>query len=209
MSDFSGYTLYWNALTGAFAPEALLVLTDAPYQTVRIDHEAGENFADDYLAINPMGQIPTLKLPDGSILTESVAMLLHIADSFPHANLLPPLGSGDRAQCYRWLMFLSNNVYTADLRYYYASRYTTDSEGAEAVQQAAVNDLQKQWAILETALSPDPYVFGETLGAIDIYLAMMVGWDELGLTQPKMQQLMERVRSHPKIAPLWGNYFPI
>lgn len=43
----------------------------------------GEEMQADYLAINPRGQIPALTLPDGTVVTESAAIVLHLADAFP------------------------------------------------------------------------------------------------------------------------------
>ena len=76
-----------------------------------------------------MGAIPALELPDGSLLTESAAMVLHISDTHPEAHLMPPSGTSERAQAYRWLLFLATSGYGAALRRFHPADNTTDPTG--------------------------------------------------------------------------------
>src|SRR5690606_19883247 len=61
--------------------------------------------------INPVAQYPALVLPDGSLMTESAAITLHLADVTGSNTLVPPPGDGERPQFLRWLLFLVANVY--------------------------------------------------------------------------------------------------
>ena len=125
------YRLYWAPNTGAFAPDAVLTLSGAPFERQRVDYDGKEQQGAAYRALNPMGQIPVLRLPDGEAITESAAMVLHLVERFPEAKLAPAPGSTARAVFDRWLVFLAVNVYGATLRYYYADRYTADAAGAD------------------------------------------------------------------------------
>ena len=91
--------------------EAALAEAGAPYEFHSVSLEKNEQKEPAFLAINPSGKIPALKLPEGEILTESAAILLTIADHFPNARLLPPQASAARAQAYRWLAFMASEIY--------------------------------------------------------------------------------------------------
>ncbi|MGE3740443.1 MAG: glutathione S-transferase family protein, partial [Geminicoccaceae bacterium] len=113
------YTLYWSADSGAFAIQAVLEELAAPYRREIVDTARGEQRAPDYLAINPMAQVPALRLPDGTVITETGAMLMHLCDVHPAHGLLPAPGTASRAVANRWLFWLATGLYESDLRYYY------------------------------------------------------------------------------------------
>lgn len=198
------YKLYWSRRTGAFAPQAMLEEIGAEYEKLVIDTDAGAHRTAEFLKINPRGQIPALVLPDGTLLTESTAMVLHIGDCHPEAGLLPAVASAERAQLYRWLLFMSTNIYDAALRYYYSDRYTTDPASAEAVKAAAIRDGDQSWAILATALAVGPYLLGDRFGAGDIYLTMLATWhpDMPGLfaEQPAVKTVFDLTTARPAVA---------
>lgn len=105
------HTLYGDLGSGAFSAEAALAEAGAPYTFEMVSLDKGEQKSPDFLAINPSGKIPALRLPGGSIVTESAAILLTLADHFPPARLLPPQGAPARAQAYRWLAFMAGKIY--------------------------------------------------------------------------------------------------
>src|SRR5262249_30100247 len=158
------------------APEAVLVLAGAPYQAIRVDRRKGENRKPDFLAINPMAQIPALVLPDGTVMTESLAIVLYLVAAHPGTGLAPKPGTRESALFHRWIAFVAVNAYMADLRSSYPDRYTADPDGAEGVRQAANRDMDQHWTIVEQALKPGPFLLGERLSAADIYVAMVAKW---------------------------------
>lgn len=194
------YKLYWAPKTGAFAPDAVLTLSGAPFERQRVDYKGKEQQGEVYRKLNPMGQIPVLQLPDGVAITESAAMVLHLVERFPEAELAPAPSSTARAVFDRWLMFLAVNVYGAMLRRYYSARFTTDPAGAEGVRQAADRDLDSQFAILETALDPGPFLTGAAFGAADIYLMMLVDWYPPARALPRIVRLCAALKEDPRIA---------
>ena len=125
------YKLYWAPGSGAMAPQALFEEIGVAYEKIIIDFEKEEHRSEEFLAVNPLGQIPALILPDGTLMTESAAMMIQICDLHPEAGLAPASGSAKRADFLRWLFFLAANVYPAVLRFYYAERYSTSSAPRE------------------------------------------------------------------------------
>ena len=120
------HTLYWSADTGAFVVQVLLEELGLPYERVVIDTKLGEHRRPEFLALNPLAQVPVLRLPDGTVMTETGAMLLHLCDSRPEAGLFPEPGTPERAAAYRWLFLMATGLYETDLRWYYPERYTAD-----------------------------------------------------------------------------------
>ncbi len=198
------YKLYWSRNTGAFAPQAMLEEIGAGYEKIVVDTHTDAHRTAAFLAVNPMGQIPALVLPDGTLLTESTAIVLQLGDRHPEAGLLPAIGSAERAALYRWLLFMSTNIYDAALRYYYSDRYTTDSNGADGVKAAAVRDMDRHWAILAAALTTGPYLLGDRFGAGDIYLTMLATWHpdraRLFAEQPSIKAVFDLAAARPAIA---------
>ncbi len=77
------YKLYGWKLTGSLACEAALKEVGEEYEIIPINIREGDQHSAEYGLINPTRQVPSLELPDGSVMTEGAAILLHIADSHP------------------------------------------------------------------------------------------------------------------------------
>jgi glutathione S-transferase len=192
------------------APQALFEEIGAEYEKIVIDFEKDEHKSDAFLSVNPMGQIPALVLPDGTLMTETAAMLVQIVDLHPGAKLAPPAGSGERARFLRWLFFLASSVYPTILRVYYSERYSNDPGAAEGIKAAADADLDDQFKILNDALDPGPYLLGETFSAVDILLWMLIDWHpdttRLFDEAPRLEQLAGLVQARPAIARTWREH---
>ncbi|MFT5220688.1 MAG: glutathione S-transferase [Planctomycetota bacterium] len=206
------YKLFWAPNSGAFAPQILLEEAGAKYELVKLDLDQGDQHNADFLAINPRGQVPALQLDDGSILTESAAIMIHLADCHADAGLLPPAGSSQRAQVYRWLIFAVANIYEADLRVFYSDLYTSDSNCVESIKQRGREDLDAAWDLLETELGKGPYLLGDRYSIIDPYLLMLTGWHEqpaqLMARCPGLARLCESVKARKAVQLIWSQNVP-
>ena len=193
--------LYGAKGMGGLAPQVIYEEIGISYEKIEIDFEKNENRDPKFLALNPLGQVPALVLSDGTLITESAAMVIHLCDSHPDAGLLPPAGTTERAIALRWLMFMAVNVYTAEQRTFYSDRFTTDPSGAKGVEAAAIADAEKYLSMLEDALKPGPYLLGERYSAVDIYLWMLGTWfsDEVIGKFPRIQRLMQQVVARPAV----------
>jgi glutathione S-transferase len=194
------YTLYARAGTGSVAIEAILEETGVPYRIETVVRGDDGRPPPDFLRINPLGQVPVLRLADGSLMTESAAMIIYLADQFPDAGLSPPQSSSLRAQILRWILFL-------DLRIYFSDRYTSDPAGAPSVRDAARAAMAREWTIFGEALGSKRYVLGDTFSAADIYAALLATWNEdmptFFAAQPNIKDLYDRVVAKPAVARAW------
>ncbi len=207
----SVYKLYdWNQ-TGGTSVRAALAELEISFELVEIDFRSGAQFTDEYTRINPRQQVPSLELPDGSILTENIAILMHLADTHPEADLAPRGGTVERAQINRWLSFLAMNNYVAEYRRARPERYTTDPAAVQEVVDAATVIVRRHYDIFEDAIGAGPYFLGDRFGILDIYVWMLVQWwgdyDGMRRVYPKILRLVETVMERPKIKPVHEEQF--
>ncbi len=197
------YTLYSHDGSGGFVVEAALVKAGAAHKVIVVDTAKGEQNRPDFVAINPMRQVPALILPDGTPMTESAAIVVHLANAFPDKGLAPKPATPAHARFLRWMFFMAANLYEGDLRYFYAERYTTDPAGIAGVKSAGAAHMKKSFAIVEDALSPSPFLCGPALTLADVYLAMLTAWSPEPIASRRLQAVTQAVAADPQIGPLW------
>ena len=198
----SPYRLYARLGAGSLAPQMLLEEIGAPYELLWVGKSPADIEA--FRRISPAAKIPVLMLPDGTVVFESAAILIHLANAHPAAALAPPApGSSAYARFLQWMVFLSANTYEALLRYFYADRYSADGEAAAAqIRQQALADWNRHLETIHAALAP--YVLGPQLSAADHYLYMLAGWypsDDASLASrlPKLREHADLMRRRPAI----------
>jgi glutathione S-transferase len=150
------------------APHAALAEIGADYRLVEIGREEAQS-DENYRALNPLGVVPTLLDEEQSfVLTESAAILLWLGDRFPESQLAP----ADRADYYRWLVFLTNTGQTAMLRWFYPERYGDEN----TVAAAAARDAAEVFDILDRALADRTWLAAEHRTGADLFLFMLTRW---------------------------------
>lgn len=203
--------LFHSPGSGAFVVEAVLAELGIECERQVVDLKADEQFTARFLAINPRAQVPALLLDDGTVLTESAAIALFLADADSEDRLLPPRGSPARGTVMRWLFFAAANVYEADLRLFYPQRYTSDQRTAPAVKQAAEKEFERCADIIEQALASGPFLLGETMSVFDPYIAMLCEWHwdkpPFFAAHPKLARLHQAVAKRPSLAAIWARNF--
>jgi glutathione S-transferase len=204
------YTLYGDLGSGAFSAEAALAETGAAYNFELVSLEKNEQKAPAFLAINPSGKIPALRLPEGDIVTESAAILLTLADHFPQARLLPPGGGSERARAYRWLAFMAGEIYPMVEIVDYPERFIAQEPAADKLREAARDRVRERILLIERAAA-GPFILQSGFSLLDIYAAMFTRWSigrqwrEANI--PRLNALAETVSRRPAIAPVWARHF--
>ncbi len=104
--------LYFSPLSCSMATRIALYEAGADARYIQVDLKSKRVLADDadFLAINDMGQVPTLRTDDGALLTENPVVLLYVADQFPGSGLAPRDGF-DRYRLQQWLGFANSELH--------------------------------------------------------------------------------------------------
>ena len=209
------YTLYGKQGAGSAAVEAALTLAHAPFHFIETAAGAQNDAYSDLLAVNPLGQIPTLVLDDGSAMSESAAILMHLADAHPDAKLLPAKASA-RAQALRGLVFIAANCYAAISIIDFPERWCENAEGDEAVQERIRNGtrarLHRHWNMFADVFPARPWLSGEQIGALDLLATVVSKWSgtrpHLERERPALYETLLRVEAHPGVAPVFARNWP-
>jgi glutathione S-transferase len=205
------YVLHWSRGCGSFAPHAALNEVGASYELVEVDLDSNQEYTEEFLAINPRAQVPVLTLPDGTIMTESVAMMIHIADCHPESGLMPDIGQTDRAIAYRWLVFSAVNLYEAGCRIADTHHYSANKSDYEGIRAKARHDLDQYWEMVAEVIGDGPYILGRRYSVVDICLLMIAQWhpepDALVERYPNLGKLCDAVKNRPAIEAIWNLNF--
>lgn len=160
--------LYHNPRSRAVMAHWMLEEVGASYRLAPIDFEAGENRTPEFLAINPMGKLPTL-VHNGVVVTETAAIIAYLADAFPDAGLAPAIGDPARGTYLRWLIFGAGCIEPALVD----KMFDRPDVRHGAVGYGSYADT---FNALETALTPGPWILGERFSAADLYLSAELFW---------------------------------
>jgi glutathione S-transferase len=206
----SEHVLYWEALSGAIAPQAMFEEMGVPFQKRPVDMAREEHKTPEYMTINPTGQVPALKLPDGSVISESAAIVLALGERYPQSRLVPNVGEADRAGFLRWLIYMATTGYMTSIRANHPERFTIDDSGIEAVRRAAIRDVGRCFDVLENAIEGTPYFLPRGFTALDIYLCMLTVFHpdrpDLSGSWPRMDALCRAVRERPACARVFDEH---
>jgi glutathione S-transferase len=207
------YILYGDKGSGAFSAEAVLAEAGAPYDFKLVSLEKNEQREPAFLAINPSGKMPALRLPEGQIVTESLGILLTLADHFPNAKLLPPQAGPARSQAYRWLAFMASEIYPMVEISDYPERFAPKGEQAEALRLQARARLRERLLIVER-FTHGPWFLPSGFSILDIYAAMFARWRgslgrdwDAAAHLPRLTVLSAELSRRPAIAPVWEHHF--
>lgn len=206
------YQLYGHRNSGAAAIEAALELCQIAYRF--IDTEASTEAAEDLANLNPLKQIPTLQLPDGSVLTESAAILIHLGLTFPQSGLLPAKAD-ERDQTIRGLVYIVSNCYAAIGVVDYPERWLVmpDEASQQNLIAGARQRLHWSWEVFADQFSAELYLDDETPGALDVLAAVVTRWagsrEHLRQTRPGFYAWLQRIDRHPVLAPVFARHWPV
>lgn len=206
-----GYVLYGDRRSGSAAVEMTLAEIGATVELRPVPLESHAQLAVEYLRMNPMGRVPTLILPDGTLLTESLAILLTLADRHPEAGLLPLPGEATRATALRWMALGATEIYPHVSRYDYPERFSADPVHASAIRARAVEMAREVWAVVERHVAPAPFLLGPRFSVADIYLAVLSRWMGgaawIPAHCPRIEALTRAVAARPAAGAVWRRHF--
>ncbi|MED5618712.1 glutathione S-transferase [Ideonella sp. BN130291] len=213
MGDSGEHVLYGYQGSGSAAIEAALTLAELPFRVVNAASWDAASELGALRQVNPLLQIPALRWPDGSTMTESAAILIELGLRHPHSGLLPQSPAA-RAHAIRGLVYIAANCYAAIGVIDYPERWTsgtTDTE-REHVRQGTRARLHALWDRFAGTFPAQPFLSGEQPGALDLLAAVVSRWSgarkHLGTSRPQWFPVLERIDHLPAVAPVMARHWP-
>jgi len=206
-------TLFGTKGSGSAAAEAALEVAGVAYRKVEAASWVPSSNLDELKDFNPLAQIPTLVLDDGSVLSESAAILLHLGLTNPQSGLIDSDPSR-RAQQIRGLVYIAANCYAGIGILDYPDRWYQDPDDAAkaAMQARGRTRLHELWEIFADQFPATPWLSGERLGALDILAATVSMWSgarqALAVSRPEFSRLLGRIEADSRIAAVWDRHWP-
>ena len=190
--------LYYAPGACSLASHIALHETGLPFEIEEVDFATKKTaLGDDFMQINPKGgYVPTIKLDDGSIMTEGGAVLQYIADQQPDSELAPKAGTMERYRLQEWLTFIGTELHKT-----FGPLFRKDT--AEEVKAKTRNLLARRLGYVETQLAGKPYLMGDKFSVADAYLFTVVRWSNYAGFElspfPKLEEYMARIAARPKV----------
>lgn len=205
------YTLLYNPGCGSAIIEAAFEWTGLPYQLEEVEPWKAGPAHERLRSVNPLMQVPTLILPDQSIMTESAAMIFHLHDRVPQAGLIPDAHDFRRPVFLRWFIFLVAAVYPTFSYGDEPSRYVSGEEAQKELRECTDAQRIQLFTQLEAA-SHTPWFLGEKPSAIDLYLAVMSHWrpgrDFFERECQRIASIAYAIETDDRFAPVFARNFP-
>ena len=185
-------TFYHNPQSRSQMAHWMLEEAGAPYTIVPI--EWGKNREPDFLAINPMGKVPTI-VHKGVTVTETAAICLYLADAFPEAGLAPATNDPRRGTYYRWMVFPASVFEPAMLD----KMLKRDDPPKMSAGYGSYDDALGGF---RAALTNGPYILGDQFSAADVYVGSELRFGTMfgapGLKdEPLFQDYVARLSERP------------
>jgi glutathione S-transferase len=159
--------------SASFAARMALEESGAEYEEVNI-HPRRRDEPASFAEVNPLKRVPALREGDVAVY-ETGAVLLYLADRFP--ALGPAVGTPARADLYRWILWLADTLHPAWWPIMKSPSADPEPEAEAAIRARGREQMDGHGAYLERELGRGPWCLGETFSVADLYLYMLVGWE--------------------------------
>jgi glutathione S-transferase len=195
--------LYYAPTACSIAPHIALEEVGVPFEPRRIDLAKGEQSSPEFLALSPLGRVPTLII-EGEAVTEVPALLTYISSLRPEATLTPPPGTLAHARCFEWLGFLSSSLHVAYAQFRRPQRFLAEGSPGwdELSDQGRLNTI-RFYREVERRLS-DGWAAGDSYSIADMNLFPFFTWAwrlefDVRRECPKWAALFDRVKERPAV----------
>ena len=187
----------------SFVPHAMLEMAGAEFEPAIVKLHKGEQRNPDYLALNPRGQVPVLVDGD-EVVTQIVAILLHLDAKLPMAGILPSAGV-ERSRALQKLVWMNNTVHPTFTHVFMPEKFTDDAEAQKAIRAFGAARYREMLQEIEAmAEKAAPWMVGERPGALDAYALTLLRWGGYAgidpTTLPATWGLVQRFAELPAVA---------
>ena len=194
--------LYYSPGSCALASHIALEEAGANYEAIRLNFKNDDQKKPDYLKINPKARVPAL-VTDRGVLTETPALLIYIAQSFPAARLAPLDDPFALAKVQAFNSYLCSTVHVAHAHRMRGARWTDDAAAMETMKKKVPQTVGECFALIEREMFEGPWVMGKDYTVADGYLFTLTQWlgaDGVDINKtPKIAEHFRRVGERPAV----------
>lgn len=196
--------LYYAPGACSFVPHALLEWAGVPFEPVMVKLHKGEQQTPEYLAMNPRGQVPVL-VDGADVITQIVAIVLHLDQRFPDAGLLPA-GGIERTRVLEVFAWMNNTVHPTFTHVFMPQKFTDQPDAQAAIKAFAVGTYRSLLAEIESmvARKSGPWLSGAQPGVLDAYALTLLRWGGFAgidpTTCPQTWRLSQAFAALPAVA---------
>ena len=206
----SGWQLYGVRGWGSALAEGALAWAGVDHDFVDVEGFDSPGAARDrLLAVNPLARVPTLMLPEGGVLSESAAIVLHLADLHPEAGLAPAPGEPRRPAFLNRLAWFVSALYPTFTYRDYPERWAPDA--ADQLIERVDGFRKSLWRQFEDEVE-EPWVLGRIPSALDLFVTIFSHWrprrEWLAEHCPRLHAIALRAEKLPQLAPVMALNFP-
>jgi len=189
--------LYFSPGACSLSPHIALREAGLPFELVQVDLAAKKTKSgDDFLKVNPKGQVPVLQIDGGETLTEGPAIVQYIADKASASGLAPANGTLPRYRLQEWLNFVGTELHKSFTPLFKPST-------PDAYKKIAKDNLAVRFDVVEKHLGGKQYLLGDGFTVADGYLFTVLGWTkyhDIDLAKwPNVKRFVDRVAARPKV----------
>lgn len=170
------WKFYYAPMSISLASHIALEQAGAEYEAVHVDFSKHAQRTPEYLQVNPKGRVPALVTENG-ILTETIAILTFIAQSFPAAKLAP-VDAWPMARMHSFNSYLATTVHVAHAHGMRGRRWVDDADAILRMQEKVPQNMDECFDLIEHELFRGPWVLGEDYSICDPYLFTIARWQE-------------------------------
>jgi glutathione S-transferase len=183
---------YYNPQSRAAIVHWMLEELGVPFNMHVLSFDKGEHKSPEFLAINPMGKVPTIRHGD-VVVTEYPAICAYLADAFPAAGLAPAIGDPRRGTYLRWLFFAGSCIEPA----LWDRALQREPGKPSMIGYGSFEDVLDTAA---KAVTPGPYLLGDMFSAADVVFGSGIMYGmmfNIFPQRPEFTAYAERLKARP------------
>ena len=189
--------LYYAPGACSLSPHIVLLETGVKFDLAKVEFPSKKTSdGEDFLAVNPKGSVPTLRLDDGDVLTEGAVIVQYIADQAGNTTLAPAPGTKERLKVQEWLNYIASELHKSFSPLF----KPTTPDAYKAIVKA---NLDKQFAYLDKTLAGKDYLTGKNFTVADAYLFTIMNWRHLHKMDisayKNLATYLDRISTRPKV----------
>ena len=201
---------YYGPKTCALATHIVLEYVGADYEAIKLDFRENQQRSKEYLAVNPKGRVPAL-VTDRGVITETPALLLYLAQTYPQAKVAPlddPFALAEMQAANSWFCSTVHGAHAHGPR---RSRWSDDPAALQSMKAKVSKNMTDCFDWIEEELLRGPWLMGANFTVADPYLFTMSSWlatDGVEMAKfPRVTEHYKRMLEMPavrKVIPLHG-----